>query len=327
MYGNKSFHFQTIEVDAQQCVRELTSSFQKHTYYAYAELDTKDLSMELIAFRAADGMELHGALHPAGSPTDRAAVFLHGAGSNFYGCSLLKSLRPMLDRLGCGLFSINTRGHDLACTLRAPQGGRWGGAAFETVDECRHDIRGAIDCLVERGHRRIALIGHSLGALKAIYSQAFDPHDTVSHIVAISPPRLSYEAFARGPRRREFLTLMSRAKQLVAAGEGEHLLHVTIPLPLLITAAGYVDKYGPAERYNLLRFTANVIQPMQLIFGQQEVTSQSEAFGGLDETLRQLVDEHQRDWLIRVIPNADHFYTGCSEALTAEIERWPGWRS
>lgn len=280
--------------------------------------------MELIAFRAADGVELHGALHPAGSPTDRAAVFLHGAGSNFYGSSLLKSLRPMLDQLGFNLFSINTRGHDLACTLRAAQGARRGGAAFETVDECRHDIRGAVDCLIERGHRRIALIGHSLGALKAIYSQAFDPHDAVSHIVAVSPPLLSYAAFARGPRR-EFLTMMSRAEQLVAADEGEHLLNVTIPLPLLIAAAGYVDKYGPAERYNLLRFAADVTQPIQIVFGEREVTSPSEAFGGLDKTLRQLADEHQRDWDIRVIPDADHFYTGCTDALAAAIEHWPAW--
>ena len=175
--------------------------------------------MELITFSAADGVELHGALHAAGSPTDQAVVFLHGAGSNFYSSSLLKNLWPMLERMAVNLFSINTRGHDLACTLRAPHGAQRGGAAFETVDECRHDIRGAIEWLLARGHRRITLAGHSLGALKAIYSHSLDRHEAVSHIIAVSPPLLSYAAFAGGPRRRDFLSMMSRAEQLLAAGE------------------------------------------------------------------------------------------------------------
>ena len=101
--------------------------------------------MELIQFSAADGVELHGVIHPAESRLpvgSDAAIFLHGAGSNFYGSSLMSHLLPACGRLGMALLSINTRGHDLACTLRSPSGGCRGGAAFEIVDECRHDIRG-----------------------------------------------------------------------------------------------------------------------------------------------------------------------------------------
>ena len=285
--------------------------------------------MEIVRFTAADGADLHGALDPTATPAESsatAAVFLHGAGSNFYGSTLLEKLLPTFGQLGVQLFAINTRGHDLACTVRVPGGARRGGAAFEVVDECRHDIRGAVDFLISRGHRQIALIGHSLGALKAIYAQAIDPHEAVSHVVAISPPLLSYAAFAEGPRRRDFLQMMSRAEQLVAAGEGEHLLNVTIPLPLLITAAGYVDKYGAAERYNLLRFAAQVTQPMQLLFGEREVESESEAFGGLDDKLRQLGHQSNRAWGVRVIPAADHFYTGRAHTLAEEISHWPAWQ-
>jgi len=285
--------------------------------------------MELLAFNAADGIELHAALHtPSQSPPGDAAtacdavVYLHGAGSNFYSSTLLAGILPTLQQLGLPVLAINTRGHDSVCSLRSPEGPRRGGAAFETVDQCRHDVRGAVDLLAGRGYGKIALLGHSLGALKAIYSQAHDAHQSVAQIVAISPPQLSYAAFSAGPRRSEFLSTMSRAEQLVAAGEQEHLLNVTIPLPLLITAAGYVDKYGPAERYNLFKFADRLAVPIHYIFGELEISGRSEAFAGLDRRVRDFADQHGLSADVSVIPGAEHFYTGRMDGLSANIADW-----
>ena len=284
--------------------------------------------VKLVTFEATDGAILQGALHAAETSADNsrtAVLFLHGAGSNFYGSTLSAELIPPLTRSGNDVFLINTRGHDIVCTFRKPDGACRGGAAYEIVDECRYDIRGAVDWLLGEGHRNIVLMGHSLGALKATYSQAHDPHADISHIVAISPPRLSYTAFCQGPRRREFLQTISRADQLVAAGEGEHLLEVNIPLPLLICAAGYVDKYGPAERYNLLKFAGEVTKPLFILLGEQEVSGDSAAFGGLDSILRGLPFKSE-DVDVRVIENADHFYRGATSALAVSILNWLGWK-
>lgn len=285
--------------------------------------------MELVHFNAADGVELHGALYAAqGEPrlVCDAVILLHGAGGNFYASSLWAGILPALRGRGLTALAINTRGHDAVCTLRSPEGPRRGGAAFEVVDECRHDVRGAVDFLAARGHRRIALLGHSLGALKAIYSQAHDPHENVTHVVVVSPPLLSYKAFCAGPRRAEFLQTMSRAEQLVAAGEGAELLNVTIPLPLLIAATAYVDKYGPAERYDLLRFVGRVSQPAHYIFGRLEVVGGSEAFAGLDETMRQLAAASNGRMDVSVVEGADHFYSGCLDALRDAVANWPSWQ-
>ena len=283
---------------------------------------------QLVTFAATDGAVLHGALYAAkdlSRNSNSAVLFLHGAGSNFYGSAFSTELVPELTGCGSAVFSINTRGHDLACTFRTKDGARRGGAAYEIVDECRHDIRGAVDWLAGEGFQNVVLLGHSLGALKAIYSQARDPHAAVSHVVAISPPRLSYAAFCQGPRRRDFLQTMSRAEQLVAAGEGEHLLEVNIPLSLLICAAGYVDKYGPAERYNLLNFAEDVTNPLLILLGEQEVSSDSAAFGGLDAILRGIRFKSD-DVDIRVIAGADHFYRGATDALATSILSWLGWK-
>ena len=289
--------------------------------------------MNLIEFHASDGVVLHGAIHAP--PADKngnanaacdAAIYLHGAGSNFYSGSLLPGILPDLNSLGLTVMAINTRGHDSVCTLRTSQGARPGGAAYEVVDQCRHDVRGAVDFLLGRGQRNVALIGHSLGALKAIYSQAHDPHENVSRVIAISPPRLSYAEFLRGPRRAEFSQAMSRAEQLLAAGESDHLMHVTVPLPLLITAGGYVDKYGPAERYNFLKFAAEVSQPAHYLFGRKEISSTAAAYGNIDESVRQLAGDAPANIDVSVIDGADHFYTGCHQALAAAIGQPALWQ-
>ncbi len=280
--------------------------------------------MQLVRFHTPDGIELHGALHApsGGEVTADAAIFLHGAGSNFYSSSLLAGIRPSLLNLGATLLAMNTRGHDSVCTLRTSQGGRRGGTAYEVVDECRHDVRGGVDFLVQRGHRRITLIGHSLGALKAVYSQAHDPHESVSHIIAISPPRLSYAAFCREPRHEEFLATISMAQQHVNSGRGETLMEISIPLPLLITAAGYLDKYGPGERYNIANFVQQVGQSALYVFGEMELNSGAAAFTGMDNEIRQLAESTPSSVEVAVVAQADHFYTGRQLALAAAITEW-----
>ena len=102
------------------------------------------------------------------------------------------------------MLSVNTRGHD--SVFGAIQGNvrKRLGAAYETVDECRHDIAAWVELLAARGHERIALIGHSLGAIKAVYAQAHEKLPHVAAVVAISAPRLSYAAFMSSPESTTF---------------------------------------------------------------------------------------------------------------------------
>ena len=76
------------------------------------------------------------------------------------------------------------------------KGGRRLGAAYEIVDDCRHDLLAWLDLLRERAGPRIALVGHSLGAVKTIYALA---HEDVplQCAIAISPPRLRSPVAAR----------------------------------------------------------------------------------------------------------------------------------
>jgi len=281
--------------------------------------------VELVRATAEDEVRLDGALvaPPDDAPSRAAcdgAICLHGVGSNFYASGLFERITPRLLQAGVPVLWANTRGHDLVYTTSTAGKPQRQGAAYERVAHCTRDIRAWSELLAERGCRRLAIIGHSLGAIKGIYALAHEPPPEVQALVAISPARLSYRAFMAADAPG-FAETMLRAEKLVEAGEGETLLEVPFPYPLLMTAAGYVDKYGRQERYNIFNFLERVPGRSLYFYGQLELASGSVAFSGQPEQLQQMsTDKAHRD--LAIIPGANHIYSDQTEALGEEICKW-----
>lgn len=281
------------------------------------------MKVNLVQATTPDGLWLDGALHVADSrDTDvgvDAVLCLHGAASNFYS-SLLTDLASHFLDAGITLLRVNTRGHDGISTSATAAGAYRGGAAYEDVDECRHDVRGWIDFLRQQGYERIALLGHSLGAIKAVYSQAHDPHEAIKCVLAVSPARLSHSYFRETPHGARFFDTYMTAKEHVTAGRGGTLMQVVVPIPLVITAASYVDKYGPEERFNILKFADRVTCPTFYTFGELELQS-GMAFVRLPESLADLPDGTSSREII-TLGGADHMYTGVRDVLAERLIAW-----
>lgn len=279
---------------------------------------------ELIRTQAADGLRLDGALFSpaAGSagmlPTD-AALCLHGVGANFYTSSTLDGLRPTLLNLGLSIAAVNTRGHDTVYMASMAMGRRRQVAAYETVDDCRLDVAAWLKLLRQRNMNRVLLVGHSLGAIKSVYAQSLEQFEQVAGIVAISPPRLSHRAFMNSLASSVYFQSLSTAEDLVRAGKPNELFEARFPFPLLITAAGYVEKYGPAERYNLVNYAPQLPCPALFVYGGKELEA-GPSFAGMPDTLRGLPGASPRE--VVVVQDADHNYTGVYDSLAAEIRRW-----
>lgn len=267
-----------------------------------------------------DGLRLHGAMQTADSAAATAALLLHGTGSNFYSSSLWAGLIPRLLDWGLVALSVNTRGHDGVSACRGIEGQRFIGSAYERVDQCQLDVAGWLDWLTRRGYERIVLVGHSLGAIKAIYSQAVAGHPDVAAIVALSPPRLNHEHFSATPRGPGFLEEYARVAALVDSGQGDTLVEVRFPIPYLVTAAGYVDKYGPAASYDLLKLVPRVSCPLLVTYGTIEV-QQGMAFRGVPELLANLPGYGSR-FRVAMIAAADHIYSGCHSELARSLRKW-----
>ena len=223
---------------------------------------------------------------------------------------------------------MNTRGHDNICTIGSSDGGRRMGAAFEIVDDCRHDIAGWVELAHRRGYPEVILLGHSLGALKVIYSQVHQPIEEVTAVLGISPPRLSCQAFLAAETSSLFRESLEVAQQRVDQGRGEELIEIRFPLPLLISARGFLDKYGPGERYNTLQFISRLRTPLLVTYGSQELEQPSIAFAGLSDAIAHAT-ANDPDWpgRVDVIEGADHHYSHCREELASLLTEWLGERS
>jgi pimeloyl-ACP methyl ester carboxylesterase len=281
--------------------------------------------IDLVQTTTRDGVRLDGAWQAPSGPASSGLGFdgvclVHGTGGNFYSSTLFDSCAECFLEQGCAVLRVNTRGHDGISTAAMAGGGRRLGAAYEIVDDCRHDLAAWCGWLTQRVGPRIGLVGHSLGAVKCLYALAQEPQLGARCVVAVSPPRLSYSRFVAAPEGPQFLEDYVRAERLVEAGQPGTLLDVKLPLPFVITAAGYVEKYGPDERYDYLRLLAGFPCPVLVTLGEREVENNM-AFRGAPEALTALRDRRGRPD-VAVVAGADHFYTGVREELLACVRDW-----
>lgn len=294
--------------------------------------------VELVQVRTADGVRLDGAIalpkrsdtghahqtHTADpqrtTPVD-AVLAVHGTGSNFYGSTLFDGLTPKLLADGLAVLRVNTRGHDIVSTAATLHGPLRLGSALETVDECRHDLIAWLEFLSSRGYRSIALLGHSLGATKAVYTITRTTHPALSRLIAISPPRLSHSHFLESEKRDDFLAQFRQAKEHMAAGHGETLMEIRTPLPFLVSAASFIDKYGPEEKYNILNEIGRLNVPTLFVYGEVELAEV--AFRGLPEAISAAVPPGAAEKIsVITIAGANHVYTGQIDELSHKIRAW-----
>ncbi len=298
--------------------------------------------VDLVSTVTADGIHLDGALRRpepgrASGPGVDVVIFHHGVGGNFYNPSFLDRIGDALLEQGVASLRVNSRGHDIAYnptrrgagnyaqTLASRQEGGPLGAAYEIVDESRHDLRAWVDFAEAQGFTRIAVWGHSLGAVKTIYYFANETDPRVACAVASSPPRQRYSAYMDSPAAEQFRANFDRANQLIASGDPGGTFRVTVPNPNVFSARTYLDKYGPDERYDIFKHLPNVRLPMLITFGGEEgATPQSAdwiSMGGVADALAQLA-ERQANLTFRLIDGADHFYTGKVSELWSAAREW-----
>src|SRR5437868_2036005 len=110
------------------------------------------MHVELVRTVTRDGLRLDGALTLTRSVSEgfSAAILLHGVASNFYTSSTCEPLIASLQDLGLVVLSVNTRGHDSVFGASVGNIRRRFGAAYEIVDDCRHDLAAWIDFLKAR---------------------------------------------------------------------------------------------------------------------------------------------------------------------------------
>ena len=228
--------------------------------------------VDLISVNTSDGIALDGAFFPAATdasspgPVD-AMLLIHGSGGRFY-APATRIMAEDLSLRGYPCLALNTRGHDTVWVDTAT--GVAHGNAFEILDISRHDLRTGVDFLAEKGYQRIGLLGHSMGAVKVTYYAAWEDDPRVRTVIPVSPVRLSYAYYMESSDAQEFQGNLERADQMESEGRALELMKAEFPIPQYFSAASYLDKHGPAERYNLVTLAPRVKIPLFTFAGSLE---------------------------------------------------------
>jgi len=201
------------------------------------------------------------------------------------------------------------------------------GAAYEIVDECRHDWAAWITFGASLGYRKIGLWGHSLGAVKTTYYLAHQPDPRVVCAVASSPPRQAYENYLAQPAAETALyeKEYQAAQQALDEGQPERLIETEYRRRTLFTARTFIDKYGPESRYDVFRLIPRVKTPLFVTWGGLEPLPENTgghvSFYQWPEEAPRLARENPHVAYVEV-PGADHGYTGKTDQLWEAVHAW-----
>jgi pimeloyl-ACP methyl ester carboxylesterase len=283
------------------------------------------MMVDLVNIKTRDGVRLDGTwrqpnLENASQLGVDVVIFHHGVGGNFYSPGMFDQYSDALLDRGCAVLRVNNRGHDPISRAVIAEGVKRLGAAYEDMADCRHDWEAWVDFVQAAGYQRIGLWGHSLGATKSIYYMATQGDPRVRCVVAGSPPRFSYAAFAALKEGEAFKQIAAQAQQSIDRGHPETLIDTAFPIPLLVTAEVFIQKYGPEEQYDILKHIPNVRCPLLVMVGTAEAQTMM-AFQGLPPLLEQLAGA-MANMTFAAIPGADHAYTRQRDYVWGVVSRW-----
>ena len=266
---------------------------------------------ELLHCYTQDGIALEGALYPGSS--ELVVVYTHGVTGSVFRATHVRIARA-LQHDGWTVLAGNNRGNGVATPLLQRVGPRLlGGSWYERLADAVTDIAAWIDVAAARGARRVALLGHSLGAVKTVLYATEREDDRVAALVLASPAFRFVSRFGdRGA--------LERARRAVDAGRPDELIEHPALAPTFgrISAAAYLDRAsGYADPWaepdpRLARIRC----PILAIYGTNEPD-----IGGAEELAR--IGRLARvEYAGTLIEGADHVYTGHEREAADVISRW-----
>lgn len=288
--------------------------------------DDRALKVDLVLLETADDNTWDGLLYtprePGRSTRSRPAVLVvHGSVGNYLS-GVPRSVSFGLARAGYTVLSANTR--------MANYGVFFGAGLF---DETPLDLDAALTALGRLGYRRVVLLGYSLGATMVTHYQALrQPPEVVGLCTVAHPlslPRSLRRRWERFGARPSYEEMESRARALIADGEGED------EIVIVSRAAGSTDEPGDSEIWTYRTWWASRGPEAPHAESAERIRHVRVPLAVMQAGDDLLVPPGEGEELVRialaagcpharcvVIPGADHVFRGRGDALAEACVDW-----
>ena len=269
---------------------------------------------EIVYAESEDGVSHAGmVIRPVEKPAkSTAVVWIHGLTGRFYAPHTVRIGRDLAAQ-GFTFIAGNNRGHDAGALIDHNGIQELAGGYWERFEESPFDIAGWIAFAESQGFSSVALVGHSLGALKVGYYQALRQDSRVRGLVAASPPK---HAGRIDPGLR------AQAEKLEAEGQNLEVFNLgvlgvrpTSVQTLLSRARTNIDVYGFHSPDPLV---GKIRCPLLLLWGTEEPL-----VGGAEDfpTVRRNATAAPRVDTA-MIEGADHVYHDHEAEVARLLGRW-----
>jgi pimeloyl-ACP methyl ester carboxylesterase len=212
-------------------------------------------SSELVTLRTADGVRLQGIVFRAAKPRPAALLLVHGYAGTFYGAYFAK-LGEAAAKAGYDTLSLNMRDHDA-------------GPKKSSFNDNQADIAAGAAYLRQLGHKRLVLLGQSMGTNRVLYYEAASGDPDIGATILVSGPGDLFEWNVWQFGKEKAQAQVDEALKLQQAGREEELMMVDLgPLgKALYTARYLLSMRGPDRRSNPYTNLAKVKNPVLIVQG------------------------------------------------------------
>lgn len=260
-----------------------------------------------------------------------AFIWVHGLTGDFYSNTTLLSLfAENSNKKDFAFASFNNRGHDMIAGFRkidttSSKGYSYAtiGAGFEIFEECVYDIDAAVDFFVQKGYKKIVLLGHSSGANKVSYYAGVVKNVQVSGVVLMCPmsdrldPSVNKEKIQENIKKCFTLIEQGREDALIT---GMHFFPMTAKRYIsLVTPNTSEDQFGYGDDPPVLKDYEQIKVPLYVLFAEKDEYADRPMV-----EIKKIFDLHQKSSLYssHIIPEVFHNLVGKEKEIIEEIFTW-----
>jgi pimeloyl-ACP methyl ester carboxylesterase len=214
-------------------------------------------SLQQVDLQTSAGVRLEGLLYGATKPRAAALVLVHGYGSNFYS-GYFPELGRAAVAAGYVTLAVNMRDHDQ-------------GPKTSDFTDNQADIAAAANYLHKLGHRKLVLLGQSMGANRVLYYQAASGDPDIAATVLVASPGNLFEWNVWQLGREKAQASVDQALAMQGSREQEFLTVDLGPMGKALYSPRYLlSMRGPKARSDPYENVQKVHNPVLIVQGKAD---------------------------------------------------------
>lgn len=282
--------------------------------------------VQLVQTITSDELVLSG-LFSSGDTSKSAVIFIHGFTSDFYTHPFYHEIADAIASKQQGFMLAQNRGTGIETEVTRSNGAiEYIGSYFEKLEDAHLDISAWIEFLKSLGYRKIILMGHSLGTIKAVrYLFEGKYKEDIEKLILLAP--FDKNSYVEKKTDGGWLEHGKIAQKFVDEGKGRERIPDTFddfPMSYQTYFSWYKDDelgrmfdfYNPKYDFPVL---SKITIPVKVIVGDKDDVLYMPEFNGSADEVGNILQKKIKKSKVNIIKGANHTFSGKEQEVVNEV--------